>query len=304
MNLKEDLEMIRRVLILSLMTCMAFPVGWAADNVGITYTDPATGMEFVFVKGGCYRMGDTFGDGENNENPVHEVCVSVFYIGKYNVTVGQFNRFVSETGYTTEAQKETGYTPEAQKGTKGKSGCNSNEGEGNFGYSWRNPGFPLDDRHPVVCISWNDAVAFTEWQGRKTGKGIRLPSEAEWEYACRGGGGSEKYCGGNDIDSVAWYKDNSGMQTHPVGQKRPNGLGLYDMSGNAGQWMGDWYDDNYYGSSGRDNPRGPSYGHSRALRGGSWAFEPRKMRASTRGGCSPSVQSDNIGLRAVFSDSE
>jgi formylglycine-generating enzyme required for sulfatase activity len=112
--------------------------------------------------------------------------------------------------------------------------------------------------------------------------GFRLPTEAEWEYVARSGGRSEKYSGGNDLDSVGWYNGNSGGKTHSVGQKQPNGLGIYDMTGNVWEWCNDWYDSDYYRKSPRDNPKGASSGGSRVLRGGSWFSDAGVTRASSR----------------------
>lgn len=245
-----------------------------ASTRGASYIDPTTGTEFVFVKGGCYQMGDTFGDGDKDEKPVHEVCVDDFYIGKYDVTVGDFRRFVSDTGYSTEAEKsgECYY----YVGNDWKNDDSSK--------NWKNPGFSQEDRNPVVCVSWSDATAYAEWMQSKNGKTVRLPTEAEWEYAARSGGKAEIYAGGNDIDSVAWYYGNSGNRSHAVGTKKPNGLGLYDMSGNVWQFTADWYGENYYNESQRNNPKGPGSGQYKALRGGSWGHAPRHARAAVRAG--------------------
>lgn len=146
--------------------------------------DPTTGMEFVYVDGGCYQMGDTFGDGESNEKPVHEVCVDDFYIGKYEVTQGQWKAIMRDNPLGDNPSKfdECG------------------------------------DNCPVESVSWNDAQAFINKLNNKTGKNYRLPTEAEWEYAAKSGGKSEKYSGGNDVDSVAWYKDNSEKKHIPLEQ--------------------------------------------------------------------------------------
>ncbi|MEN6423126.1 MAG: formylglycine-generating enzyme family protein [Smithella sp.] len=210
---------------------------------GKTFKDAATGMEMIFVKGGCFQMGDTFGDGYSQEKPVHEVCVSDFYMGKYEVTQGQWQRIM-------------GNNPSHF------SSCGAN--------------------CPVENVSWNDVQGFIEKLNSRTGKRYRLPTEAEWEYAARSGGKSEKYAGGDDVDAVAWYFSNSGSRTHPVGQKQPNGLGLYDMSGNVWEWCNDWYGDKYYNQSPRDNPGGPSSGSSRVFRGGSWFNLAARTRAANR----------------------
>jgi formylglycine-generating enzyme required for sulfatase activity len=205
----------------------------ATARTGDVSRDPTTGMEFVFVKGGCYEMGDTFGDGQADEKPVHNVCVSDFYLGKYEVTVGQFRTFVQDTNYRTEAEKGDG--------------CfvwNGSKWDKDGSKSWRSPGFSQDDNQPAVCVSWNDTQAFNEWLSRKGGKSYRLPTEAEWEYAARSGGKKEKYAGtSNDsgLGEYAWYNANSGSRTHSVGGKTPNGLGLYDMTGNVWEWCQDWY---------------------------------------------------------------
>ncbi|NLA41592.1 MAG: formylglycine-generating enzyme family protein [Smithella sp.] len=265
-------------------------VDWELTTAGEAFTDSVTGMEMVFVKGGCYRMGDTFGDGYADEKPVHEVCVNDFYMGKHEVTVGQFRKFVQDTNYRTEAEKGDGCY--IWTGTKWVKQRDKN---------WRNPGFSQRDNHPVVCVSWNDAKKFSEWQTRKSGKDYRLPTEAEWEYAARSGGKSEKYAGGNDVDAVAWYSKNSGSETHPVGQKRPNGLGLYDMSGNVREWCSDWYGEKYYSQSPRDNPDGPSSGSYRVLRGGSWVYIPRNVRAADRGWYIPEIRNNYFGFRMALS---
>jgi len=128
---------------------------------------------------------------------------------------------------------------------------------------------------------------------------FRLPTEAEWEYAARSGGRSEKYSGGNNIDSVAWYSSNSNSKTHPVGQKKANGLGLYDMTGNVWEWCSDWYDSSYYRNSPKNNPKGPNSGDNRVKRGGSWNNKPQNLRASNRNNNTPSNRNNNLGFRLL-----
>ncbi|MBI3813805.1 MAG: formylglycine-generating enzyme family protein, partial [Nitrospinae bacterium] len=224
-------------------------------GLGGIYKDPLTGM--VFVKGGCYQMGDTFGDGDSDEKPVHEVCVDDFYMGKYEVTQRQWT-----------------------------------------GIMGSNPSyFKNCDDCPVEQVSWDDIQEYINKLNQKTGNKYRLPTEAEWEYAARSGGRSEKYSGGNNIDSVGWYDKNSGSKTHPVGQKEANGLGLYDMTGNVWEWCSDWYADDYYRKSPKNNPRGADSGQYRVLRGGSWNYGPRFLRASDRDGFVPTGRYSYVGFR-------
>lgn len=138
----------------------------------------------------------------------------------------------------------------------------------------------------------------------RTGKGYRLPTEAEWEYAARSGGKEEKWAGTSsegNLGEYAWYEKNSTRQTSPVGQKRPNGIGLFDMSGNVWEWCEDWYDKDYYSRRVRDNPKGPDSGRLRVVRGGSWPYDPRNVRASNRNGGEPWLPQNNYGFRLVLS---
>ena len=253
------------------------------------YTDPTTGMEFLPAPGNCFQMGDTFGIGDTDELPVHTVCVDDFSIGKYNVTKDQFKKFVDETGYQTEAEKGNGCYVH-----------NSNKWAKDSNTSWRSPGFYQEDNEPAVCISWNDANAFSSWLSQKSNMRYRLPSEAEWEYAARSGGKNEKYAGSGSAEAVAWYKANSGYRTHPAGRKQPNGLGLYDMSGNVWQWVSDWFGENYYAASPKNNPQGPASSQHRVGRGGSWFSEEQAVRATKRMKVNPVNRYVDSGFRLVF----
>lgn len=244
--------------------------------------------ELIAVSAGCFQMGDNFGDGYFNEYPLHEVCLSRFSMSKFPVTREDFTIFVAETGYRTEAEKGDGCSIFDGKSWKKTPGA-----------SWQNPGFAQDDNHPVVCVDWNDAVTYAQWLSGKTGLACRLPTEAEWEYAARSGGMVEKYAGSNDIDAVAWYVGNSGDGTRPAGKKQPNGLGLYDMSGNVWQWTSDWYGEKYYQESPVNNPTGPANGANRVYRGGSWFYDQKGIRASYRDFYLPGFRSSQIGFRPV-----
>jgi len=162
--------------------------------------------------------------------------------------------------------------------------------------------FRKGPRYPVEQVSWNDAQEFLRKMNSRDGKQYRLPTEAEWEYAARSGGKLEKYAGFSDIaelESYAWYDKNAGGSTHPVGEKKPNGLGLYDMTGNVFEWVHDWKGN--YSSSPRDNPQGPASGSYRALRGGSWNYIPRLLRATARNLHPPDSRLSSYGFRVVYS---
>ncbi len=263
---------------------------------GEVWRDPYLGMEFVWVPGGCFEMGCGPWDGDchDNEKPVHEVCVDGFWMGRYEVTVGQFRRFVEETGYRTEAERSGGCLIWDGKKWKFDKGA-----------SWRNPGFSQGDDHPVVCVSWEDAKAFAKWLSKKTGYRFRLPTEAEWEYACRSGGRKVKYgtkTGDLSHDLANYWKiggRDRWKYTSPVGSFPPNELGLYDMSGNVWEWCEDRYDANYYARSPRNNPKGPSKGKFRVVRGGSWGLNPRDLRCADRVWGGPGYRGDLQGLRLV-----
>ncbi|MDM8516689.1 SUMF1/EgtB/PvdO family nonheme iron enzyme [Desulfobacterales bacterium HSG16] len=246
---------------------------------GQNYTDLELGMEFVWVKNGCYQMGcgSWAGDCQSDEKPVHKVCLDGFWIGKYEVTRGQWKEFVSDNGYGGDFKNEYG--------------CS---GMGN-------PKFSQADNHPVACVSWKEVSAFANWLSDKTGNNFRLPTEAEWEYAARSGGKKQKYAGGNNIDSLGWYDSNSGSKTHPVGQKKKNGLGIYDMSGNVWEWCQDWYDSGYYKNSPQSNPGGPASGRGRVDRGGGWSGYAAYCRSAYRSLSSPGYRYYSLGFRLALS---
>jgi len=187
----------------------------------------------VEVKGGCFEMGDSYGGGQDNERPVHTVCVDDFFISKFEVSQRQWKDVMGE-----------------------------------------NPShFRNCESCPVDSVNWEDAQAFIRELNESSGMNYRLPTEAEWEYTARGGGRKERWSGtdsGSEQGKYAWFNPNSWQRTHPVGQKRPNALGIYDMSGNVWEWVEDRYGEDYYGSSPKDNPRGPESGDMRVMRGGCW----------------------------------
>jgi formylglycine-generating enzyme required for sulfatase activity len=217
------------------------------------------GIEMVYVKGGTFQMGSN--DGDSDEKPVHTVTVSDFYIGKYEVTQKQWREIM-----------------------------------GNNPSNFKNC-----DNCPVEMVSWNDVQEFIKKLNQKTGKNYRLPTEAEWEYAARGGSQSRgyKYAGSNNIGEVAWYDDNSSSKTHAVGGKKPNELGIYDMSGNVYEWCSDWYGN--YSAGSQRNPQGPTSGPLRLLRGGSWGLNARYCRVSNRLNVNPGYRINYSGFRLAVS---
>ncbi len=208
--------------------------------------------------------GGTFQMGSNesdDEKPVHSVTLSDFLIGKTEVTQNQW-------------RDVTGNDP-------------SN--------------FKNCDNCPVEMVSWDDIQEFIQKLNQKTGKNYRLPTEAEWEYAAKGGNQSRGYTlsGSNTIDEVAWFFKNSGLRTNPVGQKQQNELGLYDMSGNVSEWCSDWYGSEYYQSSPSSNPKGASSGSYRVYRGGSWDLDARSCRVANRDRNAPDYRDNALGFRLV-----
>ncbi len=190
--------------------------------------DDFVGPKMVFIPGGKFRMGSDDSDWED-ERPAHEVELDDFTISQFPVTVGEYMQFVEETNSHYPEWLEEG------------SPYHIETGERNL---YRRAGMSLDNsNHPITGISWHDAVAYAEWLSEKTGEKYTLPTEAQWEYACRAGS-TGAYCFGDDIDQLenyAWYGENSDRTTHPVGEKRPNAWGLYDMHGNVWEWVMDWY---------------------------------------------------------------
>lgn len=188
---------------------LALPAGLpAADpQPGKPWRNPTDGMEFVWIPPGKFMMGCTPGEKCAERTPLREHTIGEgFWIGRTEVTVGQFRRFVRETGYRTDAEKAGDRR------------------------TWRNPGFRQGADHPVVCMSAEDALAYARWAG------VDLPIEAEWEYAARAGANTRYSWGERFEPANAWYRENSGGSTRPVAQRRPNAWGLYDVSGNAWEW--------------------------------------------------------------------
>ena len=264
-------------------------------------------FDMVAVKGGTFTMGCTGEQGSDcydGEKPSHKVTLSDFYIGKYEVTVAQFEEFVNETGYRTDAEKQ-GWAYMIKK-VDGKAqlyeakGVNWRcDGKGNIRKSNEN-------NHPVMFVSWNDAKAFCDWMKNKTGQSFRLPTEAEWEYAARGGRKSRgfKYAGSNnrnDVDHNVSY-NNEKTNTEPVGSKTPNELGIYNMTGNVEEYCLDFWGD--YSSEAQTNPIGPKYGQKVITRGGSYLFVDNDLRISRRTTQFTNVSRLSYGFRLAINPSD
>ena len=251
---------------------------------GATFRDCPTCPQMVVVPAGSYQMGSPSYEAgrDENEGPVHRVTIGqAFAVGVYEATVGGYGRFVRTTGY------------------EGESGClvwTGGKWEEEKGWSWRDPGYRQSEREPVVCVSWQDARAYTEWLSRQTDKTYRLLSEAEWEYVARAGSTTARYWGegeagqcryANGADSGANFKggvscDDGYARTAPVGSYQANGFGLFDVLGNVWEWTQDCWNGSYGGAprDGRAWERGECSG--RVLRGGSWVNYPSTLRSADR----------------------
>ncbi len=219
-------------------------------------------MELVLIPPGSFRMGDR--KGQDDEKPVHRVTITKpFYLGKYEVTQEQW---------------------EAVMGT--------------------NPSHFKGAKNPVECVSWHDCRSFLDKLNHKFKDSevtFRLPTEAEWEYACRAGS-TTRWSFGDDPESMTeygWFRANCDSSTHPAGQKKPNPWGLYDMYGNVYEWCSDWYADDYYRQSPKKDPAGPQSGSQKVIRGGCWCHDPMPCRSAVRCGLEPSHGCVDEGLRVV-----
>jgi serine/threonine-protein kinase len=221
------------------------PVKELGPKPRATRVNPKDGLKYVWIPPGTFLMGCSPGDSEclGWEKPSHRVTVTKgFWLGQTEVTVGAYRRFAGSIGAQMPPAPD-------------------------FNAGWNHQDMP------IVDVSWDDATAYCGWAGG------RLPTEAEWEYAARGGSTEARY---GPINEIEWYDENSGQKTHEVGQKRANGFGLYDVLGNVQEWVNDWYDLNYYQNSPSQDPTGPASGQFRVLRGGDWLDSPRRVRVSSR----------------------
>ena len=233
-----------------------------------TFTVNGVSFEMVYVEGGSFDMGATTEQGSDaydSEYPVHSVTLSDYYIGRCEVTQELWLAVMGSWPGTAPSNS-----------------------------------YGVGANYPAYYISWNDCQEFVAELNRLTGRTFRLPTEAEWEYAARGGNKSRhyKYSGSNNIFDVAWHKGNSGDKTHAVGTKTANELGIYDMSGNVYEWCSDWYGS--YSAGAQTNPQGPSSGTYRVLRGGSWNYNASYCRVSNRNYNDPDFSFNGLGLRLVL----
>jgi len=240
-------------------TALSVQISNKKNTKNRNFTDPTTGMEFVFVKGGCFMMGSHKASAK--ETPVHEVCIGNFFIGKYEVTQKQWRQVV-------------GNNPSRFKG----------------------------NALPVESVRWEDVQDFIRILNSRSSNHYRLPTESEWEYAARSGGKNEVYSGGNNVERVAWYWDNCAAKTHPVGRKSPNGLGLYDMSGNVSEWVQDRWHDNYTGAPADGSAWEGTSVSDHVFRGGGWFISlPTDVRTSGRAGARTAYRYNDLGFRLVLS---
>jgi len=253
-------------------------------------------IDLVHIQGGTFGMGSN--DSKDNEMPKHNVTVSSFSIGKFEVTVAQFREFVEATDYRTSAEQEGSATRFHDGRRDVFRGLNWRYNSGGFLCT------AAEQNEPVLYTSWHDAQRFCEWMSKKTGKHYRLPTEAEWEYAARGGNKSHntKYAGSSDIEEAGWFLGNAGGQIRPAGQKKPNELGIYDMTGNVLEYCSDWYDGHYYKYSKTTNPKGADDGQFRVARGGSVINDPLDARVTDRHWDDPTSRCSYNGFRVVVED--
>jgi formylglycine-generating enzyme required for sulfatase activity/serine/threonine protein kinase len=273
----------------------AHQAAWAR-HLGVPMDlENSIGMKLRLLPPGSFLMGSPDApERPADEGPEHEVVLTQpFYMGIHAVTIRQFKAFVNETEYRTEAEKNGGAWRRFPDGNV--------KPDPDPKTNWTNPGFEQNDDHPVTCVSWNDARAFCDWLSVKEKTLYTLPTEAQWEYACRAGSRTKFFFGNTDEDhgKYAWFAGNSDHKTHPVGLKRPNAWSLFDMQGNVWQWVADGYAENYYQRSPRQDPAGAGNADWRVYRGASHNEWPCRL-AYRHGNQPPSVCSASCGFRVVL----
>jgi len=234
-----------------------------ANNQGVIEWEKDS-SQMALIPAGSFEMGDHH-DNMSNALPVHAVELNAFYMDVYEVTVGQFREFVNQSGYSYNRWNNV---------------VKNSQGDG----------------YPMIYVSWNDAIAYAEWAGK------RLPTEAEWEYAARGGLAGKRYLWGNEAPTAEKANYNGGKTT-AVGSFEANACGLYDMAGNVYEWCADWYGEDYYSKSPAKNPRGPGTGSHRGLRSGLWYDNSYYLRVAVRNYYLPVSRTLASGFRCVVSGS-
>jgi len=296
------------------------------------------GMELVLIPAGDFSMGNGASAEEmarlfpnveparlqdlKDEVPAHRVRITKpFYMARHEVTVGQFRQFLAASGHVPESVADgtggygyrAGYDPVTTRRGDAFEGRDPR-------YSWRNPGFAQTDDHPVVNVTWNDADALARWLSATEKRRYRLPTEAEWEYACRAGTRTQFHSGDApsslaavanvfDADAAPYWPQWKAFATPaadgfaftaPVGSFAPNAFGLHDMHGNVWEWTADWHDDHYYAQSPQDDPKGPADGSVKVRRGGSWHTWPLYARCSYRNWNAQDTRYTLVGIRLVM----
>ena len=326
------------VMILTTLLLAQDPSSLSEPRRALVTMTNSLGMELVLVPAGEFMMGaeEEMADIRRafpymnpevlpRERPRHRVRITKpFYMGAYEVTLGQFLTFVKDSGYKVDAEDGRPMTGYGEKGERITSTAFR---------PWA-PGWPIEQDHPAGYVSWNDATAFCRWLSKKEGRTYRLPTEAEWEYACRAGT-QTRYSSGNDPEGLVHYANTADADraalfpdaristydldgrksgtapfpflkahdgfawTAPVGRFRPNDFGLYDMHGNSWEWCSDWFAEDYYKTSPVDDPKGPRTGTIRISRGGGFDNSPDMLRSARRDGGTPESRDCHDGFRVV-----
>ena len=325
-------KMISNALLMLVIGLLVTIAPFSPAIAGDTLFDGLTASRFVRIPGGCFVMGQSSADktelvaaeGQKkydkyfgDELPRHRVCVDTFWLAEKEVTVGLWRRFIKATGFKTDAERNA----------DGKEGSYAYKSGSNWkwraGYYWGKCGFSQSNSHPVTCVSFNDVKKFMAWLNRQGKHRFRLPTEAEWEYACRGGTQTIRFWGNSsnracayanvadltkNAEKFSWNRKHNCSDgyyyTAPVGSFKANPFGLYDMHGNVWEWCADWYGENYYRNSPAKNPQGPTSGSSRVDRGGCWCSRPSNVRAALRSRDGAAYRDARLGFRLAFSSGQ
>ncbi len=305
----------KRIAVLTALMTLVGTVGVFGQSM------PSGGVPegMVLIPAGTFLMGSPESEADRwDDETQHQVTISKgFWMNQYEVTVGEFRRFVNETGYQTEAETSNGGYVTIEDEWEEKADAN-----------WKNPYFSQGDDHPVVLVSWNDALAYCNWLSKEEGlipayringnevtwnreaNGYRLPTEAEWEYACRAGTTTPFSTGNNITTNQANYNGNYPYngnvkgeyrwQTTAAGSFAANLWGLYDMHGNVWEWCWDWFEEEY-SSENQTDPEGVTSGTRRVIRGGGWFNIGDDMRSASRNSDTPVIRGSHLGFRLVRS---